>query len=82
MFPVFFGSAINCMGSLMLMDYIVDLLPNPMEGNHHKATTPGRRNGRIRRLPRRRAHGLRVQDHLRPIRQVFPHQGPLRRDHL
>ena len=27
------------MGSLMLMDYIVDLLPNPMEGNHHKATT-------------------------------------------
>ena len=38
MFPVFFGSAINCMGSLMLMDYIVDLLPNPMEGNYHKAT--------------------------------------------
>ena len=23
----------------MLMDNIVDLLPNPMEGNHHKATT-------------------------------------------
>ena len=38
MFPVLFGSAINCIGSLMLMDYIVDLLPNPMEGNHHKAT--------------------------------------------
>ena len=38
MFPVLFGSAINCMGSLMLMDYIVDLLPNPMEGNYHKAT--------------------------------------------
>ena len=37
MFPVLFGSAINCIGSLMLMDYIVDLLPNPMEGNHHKA---------------------------------------------
>ena len=36
--PVLFGSAINCIGSLMLMDYIVDLLPNPMEGNHHKAT--------------------------------------------
>ena len=33
MFPVFCGSAVNCMGSLMLMDYIVDLLPNPMEGN-------------------------------------------------
>ena len=44
------------MGSLMLLDYIVDLLPNPMEGNHHKATTPGRRDGGIRRLPRRRAH--------------------------
>ena len=38
MFPVFCGSAVNCMGSLMLMDYIVDLLPNPMEGNYHKAT--------------------------------------------
>ena len=38
MFPVLFGSAINCMGSLMLMDYIADLLPNPMEGNYHKAT--------------------------------------------
>ena len=39
MFPVFCGSAVNCMGSLMLMDYIVDLLPNPTEGNYHKATT-------------------------------------------
>ncbi|MBR5472340.1 MAG: elongation factor G, partial [Oscillibacter sp.] len=38
MFPVFCGSAVNCMGSLMLMDYIVDLLPNPTEGNYHKAT--------------------------------------------
>ena len=38
MFPVFCGSAVNCMGSLMLMDFIVDLLPNPMEGNYHKAT--------------------------------------------
>ena len=38
MFPVLFGSAVNCIGSLMLMDYIVDLLPNPMEGNFHKAT--------------------------------------------
>ena len=38
MFPVLCGSAVNCMGSLMLMDYIVDLLPNPMEGNYHKAT--------------------------------------------
>ncbi|MDY3281963.1 elongation factor G [Dysosmobacter sp.] len=38
MFPVLCGSAVNCMGSLMLMDHIVDLLPNPMEGNYHKAT--------------------------------------------
>ena len=36
--PVLCGSAVNCMGSLMLMDNIVDLLPNPMEGNYHKAT--------------------------------------------
>ena len=39
LFPVLCGSAVNCMGSLMLMDNIVDLLPNPAEGNHHKATT-------------------------------------------
>ncbi|MCI8688599.1 MAG: elongation factor G [Lawsonibacter sp.] len=38
MFPVLCGSAVNCMGSLMLMDYIVDLLPTPAEGNYHKAT--------------------------------------------
>jgi len=38
LFPVLCGAAINTMGSLMLMDYIVDLLPNPMEGNYHKAT--------------------------------------------
>ena len=39
LFPVLCGSGINCMGSLMLMDNIADLLPNPMEGNYHKATT-------------------------------------------
>ncbi len=38
LFPVLCGSAINTMGSLMLLDHIVDLLPNPMEGNYHKAT--------------------------------------------
>ena len=38
LFPVLCGSAVNCMGSLMLMDYIVELLPTPMEGNYHKAT--------------------------------------------
>ena len=39
LFPVVCGSGITCMGSLMLMDNIVDLLPNPVEGNYHKATT-------------------------------------------
>ncbi len=38
MFPVLCGSAITCLGSLMLMDHIIDLLPNPVEGNYHKAT--------------------------------------------
>ena len=40
LFPVLCGSAINTMGSLMLMDYIAELLPTPMEGNYHKATRP------------------------------------------
>ena len=39
LFPVLCGSATTTLGSLMLMDDIVDLLPNPMEGNYHKATT-------------------------------------------
>ena len=38
MFPVFCGSGVSCLGSLMLMDHIIDLLPNPVEGNYHKAT--------------------------------------------
>ena len=38
MYPVLCGSATTCLGSLMLMDYIADLLPNPVEGNYHKAT--------------------------------------------
>ena len=39
MFPVLCGSGVTCLGSLMLMDHIVDLLPNPVQGNYHKATT-------------------------------------------
>ncbi len=39
MVPVLCGSGINCLGSLMLMDHIIDLLPNPAQGNYHKATT-------------------------------------------
>jgi len=38
MFPVLCGSGFTCLGSLMLMDHIIDLLPNPVEGNYHKAT--------------------------------------------
>ncbi len=36
--PVLCGSGVNCLGSLMLMEHIIDLLPNPVEGNYHKAT--------------------------------------------
>ena len=39
MFPVFCGSGVTCLGSLMLMDHIISLLPNPEQGNYHKATT-------------------------------------------
>ena len=38
LFPVLCGSGVNCLGSLMLMDHILELLPNPVEGNYHKAT--------------------------------------------
>ena len=38
LFPVLCGSGVTCLGSLMLMDQIIDLLPNPVEGNYHKAT--------------------------------------------
>ena len=33
MFPVLCGSGVTCLGSLMLMDHIVELLPNPVQGN-------------------------------------------------
>ena len=39
LFPVLCGSGVTCLGSLMLMDHIIDLLPNPAQGNFHKATT-------------------------------------------
>ena len=39
LFPVLCGSGVTCLGSLMLMDYIINLLPNPEQGNYHKATT-------------------------------------------
>ena len=39
LFPVLCGSSVTCLGSLMLMDYIINLLPNPEQGNYHKATT-------------------------------------------
>ena len=38
LYPVLCGSGYTCLGSLMLMDHIIDLLPNPIEGNYHKAT--------------------------------------------
>ncbi len=38
LYPVLCGSAMTCLGSLMLMDQIIDLFPNPIEGNYHKAT--------------------------------------------
>ena len=38
LYPVLCGSGVSCLGSLMLMDHIIDLLPNPVEGNYHKAT--------------------------------------------
>ena len=39
LFPVLCGSGVTCLGSLMLMDHILSLLPNPEQGNYHKATT-------------------------------------------
>ena len=38
LYPVLCGSGVTCLGSLMLMDHIIELLPNPVEGNYHKAT--------------------------------------------
>jgi len=40
LFPVLCGSSVQNMGTLMLMDYVVDLLPNPIEGPSQTATLP------------------------------------------
>ena len=37
-FPVLCGSAVADMGTLMLLDNIMELLPSPEQGNYHKAT--------------------------------------------
>ena len=37
LFPVLCGSGVTCLGSPMLMDQIINLLPNPEQGNYHKA---------------------------------------------
>jgi len=39
LFPVLCGSAITTLGTTLLLDYMIDLLPNPVQGNYHKATT-------------------------------------------
>ena len=39
LFPVLCGSAISTLGTTLLLDYMIDLLPNPVQGNYHKATT-------------------------------------------
>ena len=39
LYPVLCGSAVTCLGALMLMDHIIELLPNPVQGNYHKATS-------------------------------------------
>lgn len=40
LFPVLCGSAHQCIGSLMLLDSIIDLMPNPLEGNTMTASDP------------------------------------------
>jgi len=39
LFPVLCGSAVTTLGTTLLLDYMIDLLPNPVQGNYHKATT-------------------------------------------
>ena len=39
LYPVLCGSAVTTLGTTLLLDYITDLLPNPVQGNYHKATT-------------------------------------------
>jgi len=36
--PVLCGSGVTCLGSALLLDSIIELLPNPVEGNYHEAT--------------------------------------------
>jgi elongation factor G len=38
LYPVLCGSAVTCLGTVMVMEQIIDLFPNPVEGNYHKAT--------------------------------------------
>ena len=39
LYPVLCGSAVTTLGTTLLLDYVTDLLPNPVQGNYHKATS-------------------------------------------
>ena len=41
LYPVLCGSGVNCLGSLMLMDQIITLLPNPEEGTYLDKSSNG-----------------------------------------
>ena len=79
--PVVCGSAFTGLGTEMLLQTIVDLVPGPLEvpAEEDRRVRRERRGGGPRSQRPHRRH--RVQDHLRPVRQVLPGQGGLRQDH-
>ncbi|MFQ9917537.1 MAG: hypothetical protein ACLRWQ_15145 [Flavonifractor plautii] len=50
LFPVVCGSAVSGLGTRMLLDIIVELLPSPLEGQPSRARTTDGERGRVRAL--------------------------------
>ena len=77
LFPVVCGSAVSGLGTRMLLDIIVELLPSPWRAAPSWARTPTARwtSSCPSPAPARRPG---VEDRLRPVRQVLLREGHLR----
>ena len=78
LFPVVCGSAIQGMGTRILMDTIVELLPKPQDARALMAENEDGESSEFVVAPGALPTALRLQDHFRPVRQVFLRQGALR----
>ena len=78
LFPVVCGSAIQGMGTRILMDTIVELLPKPQDARALMAENEDGEFSEFVVAPGALPTAFVFEDHFRPVRQVLLRQGALR----